>query len=71
MENTQQMSHTELALAQNTWFGFTVSCFGFITPFISSLNPILQFFALVVSIGIGVLTIESKLKERRLKNKKK
>ncbi len=71
MENTHQMSQTELALAHNTWFGFIVSFFGFITPFISSLNPILQFFALVVSIGIGVLTIESKLKERRLKNKKK
>jgi preprotein translocase subunit SecG len=67
MENVTKMSDTELALAHHSWFGFSASLIGFVTSFLTAVTPILQVLVLVVSLAIGVLTIEAKLKERKLK----
>jgi len=70
MENSAHMSQTELALANNTWFGLTATIIGFFTPFISSLLPTVQFLVACSGLVIGLLTIEAKWKERKLRRRR-
>lgn len=61
------MSNTETFLAHNPIIGLISTMVGFIVPFISEINPVLQFFTLCFGLVIGGLTIEAKLKERKKK----
>lgn len=68
--NTQQMSHSEIALAQHPYIGFIACLISFITPFIGAVLPIVQLGVALVGLIIGVLTIEAKLKERKIRKNK-
>lgn len=64
------MSNLESSLAQNPWFGFIATIFGALMPFISSVLPIFQLMAVIVGLGIGLLTFEAKWKERKIRKRK-
>jgi len=64
------MSHSETILAQHPYIAIFTSFFGFLTPFITGIIPVLQFIVLLLSLWLTVLTIEAKLKERKHKRKK-
>ena len=66
-----QMSTTEYTLAHNPIIGFVCTVIGFITPFISAILPIVQLLVAVVGLAIGLLTIEAKLKERKIRRNSK
>lgn len=68
---TNQMSHSEIALANHPTIGIIATIIGFVTPFISAVLPVIQLCVAVVGLVIGILTIEAKLKERKIKNKSK
>lgn len=59
------MNNTENFLAHNPIVGFISTLVGFIAPFIDGIIPILQLLTLIVGLGIGVLTLEAKIKERK------
>jgi hypothetical protein len=66
------MSHTEYILAQHPYIAIFTSLFGFLTPFITSMLPILQFIVLILSIWLTIMTIDAKFKEakhRKRRNK--
>ena len=65
------MSNTETFLAHNPIIGFISTMVGFIAPFISDINPVLQFLTLCFGLVIGGLTIEAKHKERKKNEKHK
>ncbi len=70
METTQNMSQTELALAQHPYLAILTSITGFLLSFLSSIVPVLQVAVLVASLVLTCLTIEAKWKERKLKKRK-
>ena len=72
MDNTQNMSQTELALAQHPYLGFISSLMSAMLPFLmGSVMPLMQLAGVMIGLFIGVLTLESKWKERKLKARKK
>lgn len=70
MNTLNEMSTTEMTLAHTPTIGIASTIIGFIAPFICSLLPIVQLLVALVGLAIGVLTIEAKLKERKLNKKK-
>lgn len=70
MEKSTNMTSSEALLAQHPSIGFISTLIGFITPFISSVLPVVQLLVAIVGLAIGLLTIEAKLKERKIKNRK-
>ena len=70
MEKYTNMTSSEPLLAQHPSIGFISTLIGFITPFISSVIPVVQLLVAIVGLVIGLLTIEAKLKERKIKNRK-
>ena len=70
MEKSTNMTSSEALLAQHPSIGFISTLIGFITPFISSVIPVVQLLVAIVGLVIGLLTIEAKLKERKIKNRK-
>ena len=70
MEKSTNMTSSEALLAQHPSIGFISTLIGFITPFISSVLPVVQLLVAIVGLVIGLLTIEAKLKERKIKNRK-
>lgn len=71
METTNNMSQTELALAQHPYLAIFGSITSWILSFISGCVPILQAAVLIASLILTGLTIEAKWKERKLKSKRK
>jgi hypothetical protein len=67
MENTHNMSQTELALAQHPYLAIFVSIFSWFMSFIGAFIPILQVIVLIASLILTILTIEAKWKERKMK----
>lgn len=59
------MNSTENFLAHHPIIGFVSTLIGFIAPFIDGIIPVLQLLTLIVGLGIGLLTLEAKLKERK------
>lgn len=71
MENSFEMSQTEIALAQHPYLAILTSITGFLLSFLGSIVPVLQVAVLVASLVLTCLTIEAKWKERKLKGRKK
>jgi hypothetical protein len=70
MQTQQQEMNTEdLFLAQHSQIGLIATAVGFLAPFIGFLLPIVQLILAIVGLGIGLLTLESKWRERQLKKK--
>ena len=64
------MEKVEDFLRKHPTLGFVTSLWAFLQPFLDTLTPILQFVALVIGIGIGVLTFRLKLMEYNEKRAK-
>ena len=64
------MEKVEDFLRKHPTLGFVTSLWAFLQPFLDMLTPILQFVALVIGIGIGVLTFRLKLMEYNEKRAK-
>lgn len=58
-------------LSHNPIIGIISTVIGFVTPFFSTITPIVQFVVAVVGLGIGLLTLEAKLVERKNRKKNK
>lgn len=71
MENTTNMSQTELALAQHPYLAIFGSLISWLLSFISGCVPLLQAAVLIASLVLTILTIEAKWKERKIKKSKK
>lgn len=70
METIQDMSQTEIILANHPYLAIFSSIISWVLSFISGCVPILQVAVLIASLILTALTIEAKWKERKLKNKK-
>jgi len=70
MANIIKMSDTEMTLAHNPMIGFIATVIGFITPFITAIVPIVQLLVAIIGLIIGLLTVEAKWKERKIRNRK-
>ena len=70
MDNTSNMSNTELFLANKPWLGIFTNIFAFIISFVTTVQPVLQFCVGLTALVIGVLTIIAKLKEFGIIKKK-
>ena len=65
--HTDQMSTSETVFANHPSIGFIASIMGILTPFITSILPVFQLLLVTGSLIICLLTIEAKVKERKIK----
>jgi hypothetical protein len=65
-----QMSTTEQALANHPFLAIFSSLFSGILSFVGGCVPILQAILLIASLVLTIITIEAKLKERKINRDK-